>query len=238
MDYRRGLLVAWYTVSRPKEEGGLGLRDQVIWNQAMVVKLVNWIAEKKCSVWVKWVHQIYIKGKTWMDYSPNNESSWTWRKICKTREDLTDGYTNERWSIDNEGYIAKGCYSWMRGQLPKVRLAKMVWNSWSLPKHSIFTWLILNESLKTKSKLKRIGVCDEALCCLYAQEKEMREHLFSRCTHSRRIIDETNKTRLSMPWDKSLDWGMGKRGTKLQRRIQVIVTMVGLYHIWHQRNRA
>ncbi|XP_074270865.1 uncharacterized protein LOC141594771 [Silene latifolia] len=74
VEYKRVPLVAWTTICRPKEEGGLDIQDQVLWNKAMVGKLVNWVAKKKDSLWVKWVHQVYIMDKTWLDYSTTNES--------------------------------------------------------------------------------------------------------------------------------------------------------------------
>ncbi|XP_074292731.1 uncharacterized protein LOC141619611 [Silene latifolia] len=49
-DYRRVPLVAWTTVCKPKEEGGLGIKDQELCNQAMVGRLVNWVAEKRNSI--------------------------------------------------------------------------------------------------------------------------------------------------------------------------------------------
>ncbi|XP_074287953.1 uncharacterized protein LOC141613116 [Silene latifolia] len=226
-------------VCRPKEEGGLDICDQALWNKAIVGKPVNWIAKKKDSLWVKWVDRVYLKDKPWMEYTPSNESSWAWRKICKTKEDLAAGFDNRIWSVESKGYTAYGCYEWLREKGPKVRWASMVWNRWSLPKHSIFTWLILNESLNTKSKLHRIGVCDEAICCLCAQSEETQEHLFSRCAYSSRVINELNsKGKLSIPCNRSLDWSVHRRWTKLQRGIQMMVLMAGVYHIWNQRNKA
>ncbi|XP_074305846.1 uncharacterized protein LOC141641068 [Silene latifolia] len=239
MEYRRVPLVAWKKVCRPKEEGGLGIRDLGLWNKAIVGKLVNWIAKKKDSLWVKWVHQVYLKGKPWMEYTPSNESSWAWRKICKTKEDLAAGFDNGVWSVESKGYTASGCYEWLQERGPKVRWSSMVWNRWSIPKHSKFTWLILIESLNTKLKLHRIGVCDEAICCLCAQSDETQERLFSKCVYSSRVINELNsKGKMSIPSDRSLDWGVHRRGTKLQREIQMMVLMAGVYHIWNQRNRA
>ncbi|XP_074303189.1 uncharacterized protein LOC141637599 [Silene latifolia] len=70
-DYRRTPLVGWDTVGRPKEKVGLGLKDQEIWNKAMVGRLVNWVAENRDSIWVKRVHQNYLKGQDWKDYKPS-----------------------------------------------------------------------------------------------------------------------------------------------------------------------
>ncbi|XP_074290219.1 uncharacterized protein LOC141616949 [Silene latifolia] len=75
-DYRRIPLVGWDTICRPKDEGGLGLKDQETWNKAMVGRLVDWIAVHRDSIWVHWVQHNYLKGQEWMDYKPSTNSSW------------------------------------------------------------------------------------------------------------------------------------------------------------------
>ncbi|XP_074287780.1 uncharacterized protein LOC141612930 [Silene latifolia] len=208
-----------------------------MWNKALVGKLVDWIAAKKDSLWVKWVHQIYIRDKNWHEYTPSNDSSWAWRKICKTRDDLAAAYTNGKWCFEGGVYTAKGCYMWLRGQHPRARWAKMIWNPWSIPKHIIFTWLILNDSLNTKAKLKRLGICDEAVCCLCAQDEETQLHLFSRCTISKMVFAEINKRlNLNIPREY-LELGLSEEGRRCGGDPMMVI-MAGMYHIWYLRNKA
>ncbi|XP_074271290.1 uncharacterized protein LOC141595221 [Silene latifolia] len=93
-DYIRVPLVAWDKVCRPKEEGGLGLKNRESMNKSMVGRLVNWIAEKKDTIWVNWLQQNYLKGTEWIDYIPAAQSSWVWRRICRVKQELLPGYTN------------------------------------------------------------------------------------------------------------------------------------------------
>ncbi|XP_074271598.1 uncharacterized protein LOC141595532 [Silene latifolia] len=99
-DYRRVPLVAWDTVCRPKEEGGLGIKNQEMMNKAMIGKMGNWIAEGKDSIWVKWVQHNHLKGKEWMQYKPNANTSWAWRRICSVKQDLDPELriTGSEWS--------------------------------------------------------------------------------------------------------------------------------------------
>ncbi|GJS59198.1 RNA-directed DNA polymerase, eukaryota, reverse transcriptase zinc-binding domain protein [Tanacetum coccineum] len=55
--------VAWSSICRPKDQGGLGLKSLHIWNQALLTKHVWNIATKKDSLWVKWVHYVKLRGK-------------------------------------------------------------------------------------------------------------------------------------------------------------------------------
>ncbi|XP_074305538.1 uncharacterized protein LOC141640755 [Silene latifolia] len=71
LDYRRIPLVGWDTICRPKDEGGLGLKDQESWNKAMVGRLVDWVATQRDSIWVHWVQSNYLKGQEWMEYKPS-----------------------------------------------------------------------------------------------------------------------------------------------------------------------
>lgn len=54
--------VAWKDICSPKEEGGLGLRDGKIWNKAILFKVLWDIHANKNTLWVKWVHSVYLNG--------------------------------------------------------------------------------------------------------------------------------------------------------------------------------
>ncbi|XP_074291050.1 uncharacterized protein LOC141617806 [Silene latifolia] len=62
--YLRTPMVNWERVCTPQSEGGLGLRYSLDWNRATIGKLVWWIYSKPDSLWIKWVHQVYIKGSS------------------------------------------------------------------------------------------------------------------------------------------------------------------------------
>ncbi|XP_074313598.1 uncharacterized protein LOC141648781 [Silene latifolia] len=81
VDFMRSPLVAWDKACRSKKEGGLGLKNDSLWNQAPLGKLVWWIYTKADLLWVKWVNHTYLKGADWHTYTPTTYSSWYWRKI-------------------------------------------------------------------------------------------------------------------------------------------------------------
>lgn len=80
--------VRWEKVCSPKKQGGLGIKNLYLWNMLAVGKFVWSIAVKQDTLWVKWVHSIYIKNKSWLDYKPPQNASWVWRHICQVKEQM------------------------------------------------------------------------------------------------------------------------------------------------------
>ncbi|RAL40354.1 hypothetical protein DM860_006424 [Cuscuta australis] len=63
-EYKRTPSVCWEEVCKPKMAGGLGFKNLVYWNQACNQGLLWDIASKKDILWVKWIHNRYLKCDT------------------------------------------------------------------------------------------------------------------------------------------------------------------------------
>ncbi|XP_074299526.1 uncharacterized protein LOC141630645 [Silene latifolia] len=63
--YHRVPAVSWDNCCQSKINGGLGINNCHVWNIASIGKYTRWVANKKDSLWVKWVHQLYIKQQDW-----------------------------------------------------------------------------------------------------------------------------------------------------------------------------
>ncbi|XP_019261814.1 PREDICTED: uncharacterized protein LOC109239681 [Nicotiana attenuata] len=98
-------LVAWDIVCRPKQQGGLGITDCIIWNEAAMVKYVWNITKKEDNLWVKWVNHVYIKDQSWRQYVPPNDSCWYWKKICTIRDKFAAGFVNNGWLTQGENIL-------------------------------------------------------------------------------------------------------------------------------------
>ncbi|WMV23227.1 hypothetical protein MTR67_016612 [Solanum verrucosum] len=66
------------------------------------VALVSWeqqLTVNKESLWVKWVHDIYIKEdiSIWQHTSPV-DSSWYWRKLTSLKAQMHQWYIQDRWT--------------------------------------------------------------------------------------------------------------------------------------------
>ncbi|GJR84402.1 RNA-directed DNA polymerase, eukaryota, reverse transcriptase zinc-binding domain protein [Tanacetum coccineum] len=68
--------VAWKSVCKSKQLGGLGLKDLGVWNKEMIVKHLWNIFTDKESLWVKWIHTEKLKGRNFWEMEEDKNDSW------------------------------------------------------------------------------------------------------------------------------------------------------------------
>ncbi|XP_074265998.1 uncharacterized protein LOC141588454 [Silene latifolia] len=145
-----------------------------------------WIAQKKDSLWVKWVHHIYKKQTDWWSYNPSINSSWTWRQVCKARDALCPSFSVNGWL--NEEYSTHSVYNWLIREHVTVNWLPLVWNILCLPKVNFICWLYVLNRFMTKERLLRYGIINSDLCDLCGTTQETHSHLFSDCCYSQRCL--------------------------------------------------
>lgn len=59
----------WDQVCSSKKQGGLGFRNITLWNKVAAGKIIWHVGIKKKDLLVKWLHEVYIKGQSWWDFS-------------------------------------------------------------------------------------------------------------------------------------------------------------------------
>ncbi|CAA7014913.1 unnamed protein product [Microthlaspi erraticum] len=100
--------VSWATVTLTKEEGGLGIKDLVVWNRACCLKLIWLLFFQSGSVWVAWFTKEVLEGNVsnfWI-VKTHRDNSWLANKLIKMRDDvypwikikLGDGRATRFWS--------------------------------------------------------------------------------------------------------------------------------------------
>ena len=57
--------ISWENICKPKDQGGLGIKDLQTWNEVLILKHLWNIAAKKDTTWVKWINVEKLKGKTY-----------------------------------------------------------------------------------------------------------------------------------------------------------------------------
>ncbi|XP_074283207.1 uncharacterized protein LOC141607755 [Silene latifolia] len=202
-EFHRVPTVSWEKVTCPKNEGGLGIKKAELWNIATV---------------------------DWHDYVPPNDANWSWKNVCKVKEVLKHGYDNAVWTANIKGYTIRSGYDCLRTSYPAQSWSNIVWNSWNIPKHSIITWLIMNDGMNVKQKLYKWGCCDDDLCCLCYRETETTEHLFLACEYSCRVSTDVER-RIGMQFP-TLSRLINGNKKKLQWRFLTAVLNAVYYSVW------
>ncbi|CAH2936087.1 MAG: hypothetical protein CPSOU_6785 [uncultured Paraburkholderia sp.] len=238
-------MIAWKQLVMPKQEGGLGLRDLSAWNKALLTKVLWKIQHKKDTLWVRWMHHIYLQRTdiwnliTHRDQSPLLRSLITIRDICILKE---GGPQEARQKIEAWRYedLASQAYHYFRHHEPAVAWYTVVWNSYIPPKYSFTMWQAIKGRLLTRDQLGFLDI--DQSCGLCGHPQETTPHLYFRCSFSRQL------------WTRIAGWsGIGTRDMDLQeiiRRIKRhargttwpsrkrrIAFACTIYYIWLTRNR-
>ena len=103
--------VAWNDLCKPKQERGLGFRKIVSWNKAALGKYFWALASKQNTLWVKWVHNVYLKNRLWWSYNSKSNSSWYWRQIVQVKEEIKKVCTEQ--AFKSTPYLISKGYCWL-----------------------------------------------------------------------------------------------------------------------------
>ncbi|XP_022848848.1 uncharacterized protein LOC111371175 [Olea europaea var. sylvestris] len=75
--------------SMPSESGrGPWLKDLKTWNLALLAKSIWNIQNKKDTLWIRWVNQVYLKGTCIWEVSPKKDHSPLFKKLLEIRDVL------------------------------------------------------------------------------------------------------------------------------------------------------
>ncbi|XP_074314763.1 uncharacterized protein LOC141650035 [Silene latifolia] len=234
--YHRIPAVSWESCCRTKKQGGLGVHNCYIWNIASISKYTWWIANKKDSLWVCWVHNMYIKQHDWWSYTPSINSSWVWHQICKVKEKLKRGLNVQQWVQGS--FSTQQTYDSLAGTSESVTWEPFVWNRLCLPKVNFITWLFAKDRLLTKHRLLKFGVISDGLCCICANAQETQSHLFFDCAFSKECLQLVLQW-LGISWHLHMDTIMSWRCRSLLKKQIIMASFAGLiYIIWSCRNSA
>nr|GEX44777.1 hypothetical protein [Tanacetum cinerariifolium] len=83
--------ISWDSICKPKEQGGLEIKDLQVWNEVLLIKQLWNVVSRKNTMWVKWVNSEKLKrkigdGKTVNAWYDNWNSIGPLCEIVTTRE--------------------------------------------------------------------------------------------------------------------------------------------------------
>jgi hypothetical protein len=79
---RKYHLVTWETITKPKEKGGLGVKDSRKMNISLLCKWW-WKFENDVGLWQEIVRKKYLKGKCLQQITYKANNSPVWNEILK-----------------------------------------------------------------------------------------------------------------------------------------------------------
>ncbi|XP_070057679.1 uncharacterized protein [Nicotiana tomentosiformis] len=130
-------LVAWSKMCMPKSAEGLNLTNLKLWNKAAMITICWDLKTKKDTLWIKWIHEYYIKSQTLESMTIPQQASWMVKKILKARDNLR--YVQLEY-LKNKSMI-RSIYLNMVGELPKVTWKNIMCGNEARPKAVFITWL-------------------------------------------------------------------------------------------------
>ncbi|KAJ4755627.1 RNA-directed DNA polymerase (reverse transcriptase)-related family protein [Rhynchospora pubera] len=91
-------LVAWKSITRPKDHGGLGLKDLTCFNLSLHMKALWSIISGSSAIWINLVRAKYLSCATIWNSHRTRKCTALWRALIGVRQELQD---NVRWQIGN-----------------------------------------------------------------------------------------------------------------------------------------
>lgn len=149
--------VAWDVVCQNKENGGLGIKEVLSWNRAI---MANWVwelaYERQGSAWLEWSRHYKLRNQgIWeIQYRPS-DSGW-WKKLLELRDTLRSTMGNEERAQvmamqRRERY--RYVYDQLTTELPQVSWSKWVRCPLNIPKTSFCCWLVCHGRIPVKGML-------------------------------------------------------------------------------------
>ncbi|GKV01156.1 hypothetical protein SLEP1_g13733 [Rubroshorea leprosula] len=80
----KGEKVNWTAICLPKQ-GGLGLKSLVQWNKVCMLRFIWLLFSTAGSIWVAWVCEYLLKGKSFWAINMPSDATWGWRKLLNLR---------------------------------------------------------------------------------------------------------------------------------------------------------
>ena len=241
----KSALVAWKQVCLPKDEGGLGIHDIKARNDSFFAKHLWNIHLKADSLWIRWVCHYYIAHASIWSLDAKKTDSPLFKSIFYLRNrmlSLCGGVAQlqqllSRWYSDQCPFTANA-YDFFRHKVEPVHWANVVWEQWSLPRHSFSLWLAMLGKLRMRDCLPFLS--PDPKCPLCQNADESHAHLFFNCDWSSSLWRKTRlwlKIHHNMPSLSRATQVLQHTKKGLQPKMRRVSLAVLVYLIWEERNR-
>ncbi|KAL9667021.1 hypothetical protein QQ045_001366 [Rhodiola kirilowii] len=237
----RRSLVSWKDVCRPKELGGLGVKDLNLHNKAMGMGQIWDLLLDKQSLWVKWMNNYYFNNMLFWSMEEKGHHTWVLKRILLLRATarVCIADANNR-GHRGDAFSVKDVYDILQQSGQRMEGADLIWNKFSHPRHIFCAWLAFRNRLPTKDNLKGIHH-DNNVCCWCQVEEESERHLFFNCTVLKPLHWFLNLINISAYWDSwegLIDWFKRRAwGSKAEKITAAFIINAAIYETWRARNQ-
>ncbi|GAV74823.1 zf-RVT domain-containing protein, partial [Cephalotus follicularis] len=186
-------------VCHPKEEGGLGIKSKLSWNNAAIMQLGWGIVTKKDSMWVSWCNRVLLRGKSFWAVKVSAASSWCWRKVLRLRDFLA---RNLVYIIGDGRATALWLDPWFNGETLFTKYGTWVVNDADIPLHAKVSAVIANR--------QSYGVAADNQCMFGCGGMESIDHIFFGCKFTTGVWNNCLRKygfhRVCSPWREEAVW--------------------------------
>jgi hypothetical protein len=137
------------------------------------------------------------------------------------------------------GSFTTSAYDFFRYKVDPVQWASVVWEQWSLPRHSFSLWLAMLGKLRIRDRLRFLS--SDPICPLCQNTDESHAHLFFNSNWSSSLWSKARfwlKLHNNMPSLNRASRVLQNNKKRLQPRMRRVSLVVLVYLIWEERNRC
>lgn len=147
--------VAWKTICRSRTQGGLGLIDLTLWNQANLLKLLWNICNKTDILWIRRVHVCYLRNIDVLNAGVKTNNTWIMKNILQQRDCVAE--LQPLWSQMSRFQLGV-IYKKLLNDEQTVSWISMTHHNRSRPQAVFTLWQACHRKLATKDQLRRFGM--------------------------------------------------------------------------------
>lgn len=150
-----------------------------VWDKVSLGKFLRAITFKQESLWLKWIHSIYLRNTDLWTVRIKNGDSWYWKKLLRLGALLSLDVLRSATYAGK--YSSSKCYNNPSDQSTVFPGYKQVWCRLATPKHRFIFWLAVPTKLLTRDRLVTYMPGIEMLCPVCGIDMENHRHLLFQC---------------------------------------------------------
>lgn len=180
-DIKRKSHVAWSSVCKLAHQGGLTIFNLTTWNKVCMMKCLWNLCRKSDNLWVKRVHNYYVKTVDIMTVRCGQSWSWMMSNILQQTKQINSVHTVWNKMLQCMKFVMKEIYIPLIDGNIRVPLRFMLKNNIARPRALLAFRLVCHGKFATKERLKWFGLIQEGIWSLCEEVEEMINHLFFDC---------------------------------------------------------